>query len=383
MLGKGVICRVKSGECDLPDVCSGTSPYCPQNIYKEDGTSCLGGQAYCYEGACISKDMSCKHIFGLASTATHDHSYGVNAEGKLGGNCGLDPNSATGYKACARNDTFCGKLLCRGPRRYIANFVVYVWPRTRFYTLVAAQDKPRQAVSLVPNGTACGLNMVCQNHQCQRTAASKCNPPCIEGVCDNLRRCRCKNGKLCDQPAIDQQKISETGNLSLPIIASSLIAVIVCPIAYLVVWAACKQSAANRYVVIDKDDLTTLSTFESDDGKRSSTDRYIESDTTYLEQNNVGNDRSKMTAADGYVGIDGDDQTQIYAEINDRTRKDGAAKLYDRNDLLHNSPSMKLRPINRFAGIDNHDLNQNNVKSDSNKQRVTKANAKMGIADLN
>ena len=292
LLGEGVICREKSGECDLPDVCSGTSPYCPQNIYKEDGTSCLGGLAYCYEGACISRDVLCKHIFGLASTAAHDHSYGVNAEGKWGGNCGLDPNSATGYKACARSDTICGKLLCRGPRKSITDFVVFSWPRTNSYTLVVARDKPRQAVSLVPNGTACGPNMNCQNHQCQRIAASKCNPPCIEGVCDNLGRCRCKNGKLCDQPT----------SKSFPIIAIPIV-VIVCSIAYVQLWGGSKGSAAGQYAVIDDNDLTTPSNFESSDGKLKAANLYGGIDADVLKQNNVESGGSQQRTATRHVVI--------------------------------------------------------------------------------
>ena len=43
---KTVSCNLD--ECDLPDVCSGTSSYCLQNIYKEDERSCLDSQAYCF-----------------------------------------------------------------------------------------------------------------------------------------------------------------------------------------------------------------------------------------------------------------------------------------------------------------------------------------------
>ena len=198
LLAEGVICREKSDECDLPDVCSGTSPYCPQNIHKEDGTSCLKGQAYCFEGACVSRDLLCKKIYGPLSSAS-DHCYEVNAYGKQGGNCGLDVKSKTGYKACAIDDVFCGKLLCFGSRELMrpTDFTVLSWLDTDCYTLDVASNEPSQAIGLVPDGTACGAKMSCQNHQCRSIATSICNPPCIGGVCDNLGYCRCENGKVC------------------------------------------------------------------------------------------------------------------------------------------------------------------------------------------
>ena len=192
-----VICREKSDECDLPDFCSGTSPDCPQNIYKEDGTSCLNGQAYCVKGACVTRDVLCQKLHGPFSHA-YDHCYTVNTYGRKGGNCGLDPNSETGYKVCATDDLFCGKLLCSGRRIIVTDFKVFDWLSTSCYTLVMAEGMPSQAVGLVPDGTVCGTNMACQNHHCQTVAfISQCNPPCIEGVCDNFGYCRCRNGELC------------------------------------------------------------------------------------------------------------------------------------------------------------------------------------------
>ena len=198
LLAEGVICRENLDECDLPDVCSGTSPYCPQNIYKEDGTSCLNGQAYCYEGACVSRDMLCKEIYGPLSSAP-DRCYDANAYGRQGGNCGFDSNSVNGYRACAGNDRFCGKLLCFGHKGPVTgNIYLITWPNTGCYTLSVAQNSTSESVSIVPDGTACGAKMNCRNFECQRIAASKCNPPCIESVCDNLGYCRCENGELCE-----------------------------------------------------------------------------------------------------------------------------------------------------------------------------------------
>ena len=47
----GTVCRNYKDECDLPEKCNGTSPVCPEDLYKSDGTHCTGG-LYCYRGQC-------------------------------------------------------------------------------------------------------------------------------------------------------------------------------------------------------------------------------------------------------------------------------------------------------------------------------------------
>jgi len=213
LLSKGVVCREKFSECDFPETCSGTSPYCPQNFYKEDGTNCKDGQARCVEGACLTRDSLCKQLYGSYSSAP-DRCYSVNRYGRKGGNCGLDQNSS--YKACAVNDLLCGKLLCFGQRSNVVNvgssIVFLTWPNTNCYTIGTADDVPLQEISLVPSGTVCRPNMTCSNGQCTQIAASKCNFPCKEGLCDNMGYCRCENGDLCN----DSTVIVETGHPPTP-----------------------------------------------------------------------------------------------------------------------------------------------------------------------
>lgn len=51
-------CRPASGECDLSEVCSGTSGNCPPDKYKDDLTSCSNGMQ-CASGQCTSRDQQC------------------------------------------------------------------------------------------------------------------------------------------------------------------------------------------------------------------------------------------------------------------------------------------------------------------------------------
>lgn len=60
----GVLCRASSGSCDLPEYCDGRTESCPANFYLVDGTSCAGGQAYCYTGMCLTLEQQCQSLWG-------------------------------------------------------------------------------------------------------------------------------------------------------------------------------------------------------------------------------------------------------------------------------------------------------------------------------
>jgi hypothetical protein len=40
----GVVCRSAVGDCDLTEHCVGNTNTCPENLYKQDGTSCASSQ---------------------------------------------------------------------------------------------------------------------------------------------------------------------------------------------------------------------------------------------------------------------------------------------------------------------------------------------------
>lgn len=39
-------CRSALHECDLPEFCTGESEYCPDNVFKIDGTTCEQNRVY-------------------------------------------------------------------------------------------------------------------------------------------------------------------------------------------------------------------------------------------------------------------------------------------------------------------------------------------------
>lgn len=60
----GTMCREPAGSCDLPEHCTGASPYCPTNVYLMDGTACSYGEAYCNNGMCMTHHQQCVQLWG-------------------------------------------------------------------------------------------------------------------------------------------------------------------------------------------------------------------------------------------------------------------------------------------------------------------------------
>lgn len=64
LLAPGTLCREQARQCDLPEFCTGKSPQCPTNFYQMDGTPCEDGQAYCYNGMCLTYQEQCQQLWG-------------------------------------------------------------------------------------------------------------------------------------------------------------------------------------------------------------------------------------------------------------------------------------------------------------------------------
>ncbi|XP_075996477.1 disintegrin and metalloproteinase domain-containing protein 12, partial [Genypterus blacodes] len=62
----GSVCREPLGGCDLPEFCTGSSPYCPPNVFLQNGEACEDGASYCYGGVCASMQTQCQKLWGLS-----------------------------------------------------------------------------------------------------------------------------------------------------------------------------------------------------------------------------------------------------------------------------------------------------------------------------
>ncbi|XP_045689263.1 disintegrin and metalloproteinase domain-containing protein 33 isoform X3 [Phyllostomus hastatus] len=214
----GAPCRLAAGDCDLPEFCTGASPYCPPDIYLLDGSPCASGRGYCRDGACPTLEQQCQQLWGPGSRPAPEACFHVlNSAGDASGNCGRQEEG--GSAPCARRDAQCGKLQCQGgeqsPRAphtmpvdsTIRLGSLEVTCRGAFLLPGAQLDLPD--LGLVEPGTQCGPTMVCQDRRCQNTTfqeLQRCLTTCHgHGVCNSNRNCHCDRGwapPSCDKPGL-------------------------------------------------------------------------------------------------------------------------------------------------------------------------------------
>uniref|UniRef100_UPI0037E789AB disintegrin and metalloproteinase domain-containing protein 19 n=1 Tax=Semicossyphus pulcher TaxID=241346 RepID=UPI0037E789AB len=252
----GVLCRAPSGPCDLAEYCDGKAESCPANFYLVDGTSCAGGQAYCYTGMCLTLEQQCRSLWGRDGRAAPDLCFKkVNEAGDMYGNCGKDLFGK--YRSCKERDAQCGKIQClASASKPIENNAV------RIETTVTVGSKKMQCMGthvykpgqgdeeaqgdtldpgLVMTGTKCGVDSICFNGECRNASflrADECNAKCHgHGLCNNNHNCHCDAGwapPLCDQRgsggSVDSGPVISHSNL-LPVL-------VVLPLILFVVLAA-------------------------------------------------------------------------------------------------------------------------------------------------
>uniref|UniRef100_A0A673VUY3 ADAM metallopeptidase domain 33 n=1 Tax=Salmo trutta TaxID=8032 RepID=A0A673VUY3_SALTR len=205
----GTMCRGPAGACDLPEYCTGGSPYCPSNVYLLDGSSCQYGHAYCYNGMCLTHEQQCLQLWGYGARPAHDACFqDVNAAGNAFGNCGKDGQG--NYMKCEKSDAKCGKIQCHSAAKKpkgtnavsidttIRTDGMEVKCRgTYVYTTQDGQgDLPDPG--LVMTGTKCGEGKVCRDRRCQNNSFTElegCIARCHgHGVCNSNGNCHCNRG---------------------------------------------------------------------------------------------------------------------------------------------------------------------------------------------
>ncbi|KAK2505524.1 hypothetical protein MC885_019761 [Smutsia gigantea] len=212
----GTLCRRAAGDCDLPEFCTGASPYCPPDIYLLDGSPCASGRGYCRDGACPTLEQQCQQLWGPGSSPAPEACFQVvNSAGEAHGNCGRDPDR--GFLPCAQRDVLCGKLQCQGgeenllpPYMVPVDSTIHLGSREvtcRGAFMLSGAQLDLLDLGLVEPGTQCGPGMVCQDRRCQNTTfleLDHCLITCHgHGVCNSNRNCHCAPGwapPSCDKP---------------------------------------------------------------------------------------------------------------------------------------------------------------------------------------
>ncbi|XP_041283549.1 disintegrin and metalloproteinase domain-containing protein 33 [Onychostruthus taczanowskii] len=216
----GTLCREAAGSCDLPEYCTGASPYCPANVYLLDGSSCARGQAYCSTGMCMTHQQQCVQLWGPGAWPAPDACFqDVNMAGNTYGNCGKDSQGR--YVKCDKRDAMCGKIQCQSSaKKPQGTNTVSIDTTIRFKgrevkcrgTFVYSAKDDQEDLSdpgLVLTGTKCGDGMVCKDRRCQNASLfelEKCVSRCHgHGVCNSNKNCHCDPGwapPFCEKPGL-------------------------------------------------------------------------------------------------------------------------------------------------------------------------------------
>ncbi|XP_048175930.1 disintegrin and metalloproteinase domain-containing protein 19 [Corvus hawaiiensis] len=206
LMSPGTLCRERSGLCDLPEHCTGESPFCPLNSYQIDGAPCDGGRAYCYSGMCLTYRDQCVQLWGPGAQPAPDACFEkVNAAGDIYGNCGKDIYG--NYRKCETRDAKCGKIQCQSsafkplqPNAVPIDTTVNM-QRCRGTHVYRSDSEEKEMLDpgLVLTGTKCGSHHVCFEGRCQNVSiifdAESCSKKCHgHGVCNNNKNCHCNHG---------------------------------------------------------------------------------------------------------------------------------------------------------------------------------------------
>ncbi|XP_026172433.1 disintegrin and metalloproteinase domain-containing protein 15 isoform X3 [Mastacembelus armatus] len=202
----GTMCREPLGECDLPEFCTGSSPYCPPNVFLQNGEPCEDSTSYCYGGVCASMHTQCQMLWGPNATIAPAVCFSsVNKQGNKYGNCGQLSNGS--YIPCGNADVHCGRIQCQGGRErpvlgsnaeILTTTVRFNYSdlvcRGTFFHLGDDVSDP----ATVAHGTACGPGKACLDQKCQDVSVfgvDECHRTCNgHGVCNSNKNCHCDVG---------------------------------------------------------------------------------------------------------------------------------------------------------------------------------------------
>uniref|UniRef100_A0A8C6CSR6 ADAM metallopeptidase domain 32 n=1 Tax=Moschus moschiferus TaxID=68415 RepID=A0A8C6CSR6_MOSMO len=199
----GATCRpIAHPECDIPEVCNGSSGRCPADITILNGRQCEGGKAFCYDGGCQDIDARCESVFGKGSKNAPFACYEeIQSQTDRFGNCGKEGYR---YTFCPWRNLICGRLICTYPfqtpfLRDSAS-VIYAFVRSTICITMHYATPGREDPLIVYNGSICDKERICINRECLEVrplidklnqCSAKCNG---NGVCTSTMICNCTGG---------------------------------------------------------------------------------------------------------------------------------------------------------------------------------------------
>ncbi|XP_059857089.1 disintegrin and metalloproteinase domain-containing protein 32 isoform X4 [Delphinus delphis] len=203
LMQAGAVCRpIAHPECDVPEVCNGSSGSCPADITIHNGHKCKGGKAFCFDGGCQDLDARCESIYGKGSKNAPFACYEeIQSQTDKFGNCGRERSK---YKFCAWRNLICGRLICTYPFQtpFLRDgaSVIYAFVRNTVCITMHYTTKGGEDPMVVKNGSICDTGRICVNRECVESriladrsyeCSLKCNG---HGVCTSEMTCNCSSG---------------------------------------------------------------------------------------------------------------------------------------------------------------------------------------------
>ncbi|XP_060118347.1 disintegrin and metalloproteinase domain-containing protein 20-like [Heteronotia binoei] len=199
-LPTGAVCRESTSVCDLPEYCNGSSEWCPEDVYVQDGAPCSDG-SFCYHGNCSTHNKQCKMIFGSRATVGSQGCFrDLNTQGDRFGNCGFN---GVAYKKCDNKNVLCGRIQCENPKELPLLKKHSTIIQTRVNNTLCWGTDYHHGISIpdigaVTDGTLCGKDRICINKECTDVSRVQydCNMTKCQnrGICNSHKNCHCDNG---------------------------------------------------------------------------------------------------------------------------------------------------------------------------------------------
>ncbi|XP_076856139.1 disintegrin and metalloproteinase domain-containing protein 8 isoform X2 [Brachyhypopomus gauderio] len=245
----GSLCRASNGECDLSEYCTGHSEKCPEDGFRMNGFPCSSADSYCYDGQCPTLLQHCQRMWGKDSRVAPDVCFYRNTFGRNDSHCG---KTKDGYRACAREDRFCGTTYCTGGNTYpVTGLKASLLIGSVICNIIVERSEDSN-LSLVPTGTKCGHNKVCFDHKCQDVKvfgrSEDCSSKCSgHGVCDHRKRCHCEPGWAPPYCQVKYGDLPSVGKEMLVIGVSTAAAILVLLAVAFGSWMYCKKTKVTGY----------------------------------------------------------------------------------------------------------------------------------------
>ncbi|XP_053434806.1 disintegrin and metalloproteinase domain-containing protein 32 [Nycticebus coucang] len=177
-------------ECDIPEICNGSTAQCPPDVTIENGNRCQNNRFICFDGQCPDPDTRCQAMFGIASRSAPFSCYEeIITQTDRFGNCGVTGEDR--YMFCGWRNILCGRLVCTYPYRtpFVQpdGDVIYAFVRDVLCITIDFGKTGNDPMVMLP-GTNCDFGRVCNSNGACHCETGYSPPHCAEEAAESSRK---------------------------------------------------------------------------------------------------------------------------------------------------------------------------------------------------